>query len=206
MGVIIPRTADQYAEMIKTLLPRGKAWSRDTTLNFQQLWESMAQELQRVDSRAGTDLFNNLDPRTATEMLSDWERICDIPDGVIETTVAPTNAGRQADIVRKLTQQGGAYANLFIAMAAFFGYTITIQEVYPAVAGVCRAGQRCYGSNWLYCFYVNIPQINSTFAVAGTALAGGVIQFWQNLTLQAIIDTIKPAHTYAVFWYGAGGH
>lgn len=62
-----------YARMMLSLLPPGKLWR---TLESSVLFEVLAgcaEELSRVDARAG-DLFNESDPLTTLELLPEYER------------------------------------------------------------------------------------------------------------------------------------
>jgi hypothetical protein len=61
-----------YARMMKALLPPGRLWRLVASILLKVL-EASAEELARVHGRA-EDLLREADPRTATELLPDFER------------------------------------------------------------------------------------------------------------------------------------
>lgn len=65
-------TADAYARMIWGLMPGGRLWRIFGSL-LSKVLLACADELARIDARAG-DLLRESDPRTTTELLSDFER------------------------------------------------------------------------------------------------------------------------------------
>lgn len=87
--------ADAYARMLRQLLPPGPLWDPSTDSLLAKLLRGAADELERVDMRAEI-LEQEADPRTATELLSDFEADLDLaPDGTV--------AERRARVVALLT-------------------------------------------------------------------------------------------------------
>jgi uncharacterized protein YmfQ (DUF2313 family) len=106
-------TAADYVKLINALTPVGPAWSDDTV---RSIW---AQEYARLDARIWT-LFEEADPRTATELLGDWERVLGLPDECMsDETLTLTERRRLA--YAKLTEEGGQSKAYFIALAARYG-------------------------------------------------------------------------------------
>ena len=98
-------TADDYKPTLRSLLPRGKAWNFDLESNFLKLVFSFAVEMARVSNRA-LELITQVDPRTTTELLSDWERVLGLPDtcqGVLPASIEE----RRQDVISRLTMVGG---------------------------------------------------------------------------------------------------
>jgi len=69
-------TAAQYAAALAALLPPGKAWRTNGVLSLLLL--AAGDEMARVDAR-GEDLLREADPRTADEILPDFERVLGLP-------------------------------------------------------------------------------------------------------------------------------
>lgn len=191
----------QYVEFLKHLFPKGDAWNRLVTAQFNSLFESMAEEFVRFDQRVGTDLLNEVDPATTLELLEDWERIVDLPDD-LQTELGATVGERQIDIIRKLSARGGQSRQFFIDLAALFGYTITITEIKPFRCGINTAGERCYQITWLHHWYVNSDSEISRIFKAGSGRAGDRLRDWANTTLENVITDKKPAQSTVFFTYG----
>ena len=118
-------TVHDYAEQLRQLLPPGKAWEFPPEGNFAGLLVGLAEEFARIEGR-GLDLLEEADPRTALELLPDWERVAALPDAC---TGAPDNATeRQAALHQKLTRPGAQNAASYVELAARVGYGIEIVE------------------------------------------------------------------------------
>lgn len=92
----IPPT-ESYVRMMLELLPPGKLWRRLEGSVLYALLFGSADELWRVDSRAA-DLVSEADPRTATELLPDYERELGLDP-------APTTDERRARIIARTVQR-----------------------------------------------------------------------------------------------------
>lgn len=67
---------DDYHQMLCDLLPRGRAWPRDGEDG--QLMYAWSAELFRVEQR-GWQLLEEWDPRTTSELFTDWEHFFELP-------------------------------------------------------------------------------------------------------------------------------
>lgn len=96
--------AADYTEKLKELLPPGKFWTRALTSVAHQLYTALAKSFGRVVDRA-VDLEAEMDPRTTTELIEDWERIAGLPD---PCTTAPTLLEeRRAALTARIISRGG---------------------------------------------------------------------------------------------------
>lgn len=96
--------ARDYVADLEALLPTGGAWPRGEDTVYHQLNAGLAAEFARIDQRAA-DLLEEMDPRTTTELLPDWERVAGLPD---PCTAAPTTLeGRRAALTARLISRGG---------------------------------------------------------------------------------------------------
>jgi len=94
----VGRTYKEYRLLLQSLLPRGRAWSRDENSILTQLLNGFGEELARIDTRS-EDLINEIFPRTSTELLTEHETDYGIPDD--DKAIEPTTAGRRAAIYTK---------------------------------------------------------------------------------------------------------
>ncbi|MDO8706437.1 MAG: DUF2313 domain-containing protein [Sulfuricaulis sp.] len=112
-------TADRYREHLQALLPSGAAWPRDTGAVLTATLDALAQELGRVDTRFA-DLLNEADPRSAYELLADWERSRGLPDPCV--TESLTIDQRRTALVGKVTGLGGQSPAYFLSVLEQLGY------------------------------------------------------------------------------------
>lgn len=193
-------TAADYLEQLKTLLPPGQAFPRESGTTLHSLLDGMSIELARVDSR-GEALPLEANPSTTSEMLSDWERVAGLPDkcsGVLEETLQ----GRKNALLAKLSSTGGQSAAYFIELAGVLGYTVTIETYRPFRAGLSRAGDALTNGDWVFTWLVRTPETSVISFRAGVSAAGERLRTWGNDTLECKINQLKPAHTIALFAYG----
>lgn len=194
------RTADQYKQLLKSLLPPGDAFPRDVGTSLDDLLAALAEEWARVDSRGGTLIVEAL-PSSTSEMLTDWERVAGLPDkcsGTLETTIQ----GRRQALLAKLTSTGGQSKAYFIAVAEALGYDVTIEEFRPFRAGWSVAGDPLTNGDWVFAWRVHAPAVTVIPFRAGQSVAGEALRTWGNDTLECKINQLAPAHTVPIFAYG----
>lgn len=192
-------TAEQYREQLKALLPPGRAISRDPGTTIEKLLHGMADEMARLDAR-GEQLLVEVNPMTTTDLLAEWERVAGLPDkcaGTIEETMQ----GRRAALASKLSGTGGQSKSYFIAVAAALGYTVTITEFTPFLAGHSHAGDPLTNGEWAFAWQVNAPAVSQIFFRAGQSTAGEPLASGDNTLLECKMREIKPAHTTVLFQY-----
>jgi uncharacterized protein YmfQ (DUF2313 family) len=190
---------DQYVEALKNLMPRGAAWPRELATGFHKLFQAMAEEMFRYEGRIGTNLINEADPNTALEMLTDWERLVGIPDGVFGQVVS-VNV-RRGQVVFKLTARGGQSRAYFIELAASLGYDIAITEFRPFVAGRSVAGEPLYNGDWLFTWKITTADSSTDRFLAGRSTAGEPLSSSSRSILEGAILRAAPAHTIVQFEY-----
>jgi uncharacterized protein YmfQ (DUF2313 family) len=180
-------------------MPPGAAWRLESDSVLSAFMLAVAEELARVDGRA-EDLMRELDPRTTTELLPDWERVMGLPDPCV--SAAQTIQERRAAIVAKLTTIGGQSRQFFIGLAAALGYVITITEFNPFLAGHSVAGDALTNGDWQHAWQVGAPETTVRDFRAGQSAAGEALRDWGNEELECAISSRAPAHTIPIFAYG----
>ena len=125
-----------------TLLPQGQAWPEDIPARAGSIsarrGPSPNTGASLADGRAADLLERESDPRSTIELLPDWERNWGLPDPCYAGPL--TIHDRQLALVLRMTMLGGQSRQFFIDVAAFLGYTITITEYAPFMAGVSNCG------------------------------------------------------------------
>jgi uncharacterized protein YmfQ (DUF2313 family) len=147
------RDFNQYARLLKSLLPRGRAWNKEDPI-LSQLLSGKAVELARVDSRVD-DLLRERDTRTTVELITEHEEDFGLAAG------SQSISQRQVSLNTKLKATGSLMPSYYIALAAALGYTITIELYTPAWAGLWTAGQPCGDQQNLFYWTINIHIITS---------------------------------------------
>lgn len=190
-------TPVQYKHQLGRLLPKGKAWEIEPDGELDRLLDGFAVELSRIGIRA-EDLLDELDPRTTYEMLEDWERLLDLPDDC--TSESASIEERRQQIVAKLVMRGNQSIQFYKDLAAALGYIIEIEEYEPFRVGD-RAGDRCYGIEWVHAWAV-ISSLGSIRVFrASQSYAGERLREFGNDVLECIINRAKPSHSVVIFKY-----
>jgi uncharacterized protein YmfQ (DUF2313 family) len=192
-------TAADYLLQLQALLPSGPAWPREDS-PLTRLLTGIAQEAARVDARAG-DLLTEADPRTATELLPDWERVLGLPDDC-NKRVALTVPQRRLLAAQRLTELGGQSASYFIAMAAVLGENgVTVKEFRPmncndtCISAVGSSGDRFFWN-------VNFPRAPTNLAPFNcNDDCNDAMQTYTPSLAECPIRERKPAHTQVIFTY-----
>lgn len=190
---------------VRSLFPRGAAWrlKEESGSNLRNLMNSLAIEACRIEERA-LELIEEVDPRTTTELLTDWERLTGLPDECEPSPENLTINERRARVVQVLTTSGGQNAQFYVDLAASFGITIEVTDVSdqpPFRAGRSRAGDRLTNGNWVYTFIISAPASEATRFRAGLSRAGDRLLDVSNPTLECLINKYKPAHTIALITF-----
>jgi uncharacterized protein YmfQ (DUF2313 family) len=190
-------SASAYLQLLQKLLPSGSAFNREDGTTLAGVLSAFADEFARVDGRVET-LLREADPRTTTELLTDWERIVGLPD-----ECAPqlgSVAERRNAVTLRYSNLGGQAKSYFINLAARLGFTITITEFKPFQAG-SKAGDPLTNEAWRNTFRVNSPAETVRTFKAGSK-AGEPLAEWGNDILECTINRVKPAHTVVQYAYG----
>jgi uncharacterized protein YmfQ (DUF2313 family) len=218
-------TGDDYAEVLADLLPPGVVWPRDAETVLMRTMRGLAEEYARIHER-DCDLLDESYPGSSTEAITDWERICGLPDectGPLETLQE-----RRAAVLSKLASRGGQSKQYYIDGAAILGFDITIREFRPFIAGQGRAGEPCYhqsrgresppfdpvppgtlpdstlsrNRDWWFVWEVtSLEAVKMFYFRAGESQAGDPLARWSNDMLECWILEHKPAHTWVIFRY-----
>lgn len=212
-------TQAAYLAQAKALHPRGLAHVIAVGSTREKLWEAIAKVYGDVDARAG-DVDLEIDPRTASELLADWERVFGLPGPC--APLAKSVNGRRGALWAKITAQGGQTPAYLVEVALAAGYVVTIEEHFRFVVGRGRVGPggtstvagkewtfprgRLWGDvppteDWAFNFTVHAPEQTAFYFRVGESAVGDRLVEWGNDRLECVIEDVKPAHTRAQFAY-----
>ena len=119
------KSAAEYRELLKSLLPKGSAWTRSTSSFLHEVMYGLAGEFSRIDGRS-EDLLVERSTLTTSELISDHETDLGIPDDC--SILAETLDERRQYANAKLIAYGRQNPAYFIELAAALGYSCTITE------------------------------------------------------------------------------
>lgn len=206
-----------YRQTLAGLLPFGHVWRRDQGANLQELLQAYAVELAKFDERA-LAMRAESDPRTALELLEEWERYLGLPSACTGPLV--DLQARRGALVAKLTRQASASLNFFQEFAESLGYLVEVVEFRPfrmgsAGAGdrlsnvqpgfrmgVAGAGDRLENSlGWAFAWAVRSNGGTTSLFRMGASGAGDRLREAGNALLECSFQEVAPAHTQVLFFY-----
>lgn len=188
-----------YLAQLQALLPPGDAWPRDPGATLTRLLDAIAGELAGIGARAA-DLIIEADPRVSGELLTDWERVCGLPDPCAGALGDQPLAGRRERVVQRLTSRGGQSRAFFVRLAAALGYEITITE-FRSFTCQSYCDDSLDPDPWRFVWRVNAPAV-TVQAMSCESGCDEALRTWGNEVLECSIQRFKPAHTHVLFGYG----
>lgn len=172
-----------YAAALRALFPLGRAWNREVDSRTGQVIRAIADELERVDGRAG-DLMAEIDPTTTTELLDEWESELGLPGPCGGVGMGNTDEDRRAAIIAQLLATGRQDEAYYLEILEGFGFTGHIVHEEPFEMGVHGMGDPVGGSEWRHVWRIVTDQI-----------PGDDLQ----KSIECAINRYKPAHTVVLF-------
>jgi len=184
---------------IKNLLPTGIAWNYDEGSNTDLLIKALEHELERSE-HAGVDLFYDVMPNSTTSLLTDWERICGLPNSC--TAFVDFNADeRRENVVAKLNETGGQSRAYYLNIADKLGYPdAEIVEYCPVRIGD-DIDNAIHDESWIFVWDVVNEELKIVDAKIGASVVGDPLRRWGNEALECAISANAPAHTLVRFIY-----
>lgn len=195
-------TASDYLSNLQALLPSGPAWPRESDASLTKMLDGIAQELARIDARCD-DVLNESDPRTAYEMLADWEEAAGLPDACWVLLSGTSVATRRAALLARWTGLGAQNVAYFCDLAARLGYpNATVTEYKPASCiSDCTAPLNTASAGWPYAWRLNLEETRVT-NMDCTGSCTDSLRDWGDDILECVIRKLRPAHTHVIFAYG----
>lgn len=201
-------TADDYAQQLLELLPKGPAWTRRRGSNLWKLFSACAEGLARVHALAA-HLLEELTPSQVVDSLDDWETELGLPEECV-TSPASDAASRRREIFRKVNSLGGSSPAYFEELGSLLGFTVRVEEYFDTAApfkvGTSTVGQALTSGPWLFAWkvVVKVPEGSIQSFTVGNGRAGDPLRWWGLEELECFVERLKPAHTIVVFSYVYG--
>jgi uncharacterized protein YmfQ (DUF2313 family) len=210
------RSADIVLDELLTLSPPGWALPRESGSLWAQFLSVDASGISLAELSAEA-LLAEIDPRTATETLGDYERVLGPDPYGRDSASLDLTTAQQAQLAYARWTAGGNMAPAdYIALAAASGVTITIQEYWVTQCGQAQCGQSLVGAIWgtsasgapgwqpqWFKWLVSLPASLLVRAECGSAVAGeslGKSALVASIVADAILGE-APSHTEPVFLY-----
>ncbi len=191
-------TAADYRRSLMALLPRGLAWPRKLDSMLGRLLAAFADGLARFDVDASA-LERELDPRTAVQLLPDWEEMLGLPDPCV--TEAQSIEQRQRAAYSKLTAEGGASRPFFIGLAADVGYPGAVIETYRPMT----CNDDCNHALWTepdrFSWQINLPSDGGLILMDCNSSCDSSLAVWGYTVIEFRIRQIQPAEFEVIFAY-----
>lgn len=188
---------------LQSLLPPGRAFTREPGSILTRVLSAMAAALLAAQLLL-EDLLDQADPRRATGMLPDWERLLALPDAC--TPVGQQLVDRQRLAYQRLVELGGQSRAYFIELAGLLGESgVTIDEfgtVGFTVASNCNGA--LFSQADRFTWRVNIPRLalNARLMTCNSD-CDSALQEYTPSVIECAFNRRKPAHTTVIFAYQA---
>lgn len=190
-----------YLFLLKSLLPRGRAWQSERGSTISKLLEAIADEFTRVQVRIES-LIKELDPTTTQEMLQDWESLLGIPNECTGPISDLTYQARKKLVYTFYTMTGGTRPEYYVDLINNFGFEIEVREYRNFRAGLSVAGDPLNNGLWRNAFEVRTINAPVFRFSAGQNVAGDPLVVPSNELIKCIIEENKPAHAVAIYTFG----
>jgi len=189
--------AGVLAEVI-SLLPIGRAWVRDRTSDLVRTLKAFADAIGTLEQRVA-ELADEINPATATRLLSSFERVLGPDPCGLDDAGGPL-AVRRLAAWRRWTHKGGQSIAWFVALAAGYGISITVETYRPTVAGD-ELGGPLIMSPEQFVWTVKLSPLWERPAICGDQVCGDYLGEVGLSPIECLIRRWAPAHTIVVFDY-----
>lgn len=194
-------TRAAWLQALLDLLPVGMGISKDPGSNMARLLDGLAALYLAAEIRL-VDLCAQWDPRQASSMLTDWERLLGLPDAC-----APLDQelpDRQKTAFARLTETGGQSRAYFLDLASRLGEpNCTITEFRPLHCNAtCNDAIYSEADAFVWRVHIPRPALNARWATCNSGCSTA-LQTYEPSLIECVMGERKPAHTHVQFAYAA---
>lgn len=143
-------------------------------------------------------LLSECYPDETVQLLPDWESTYGITN---DSSIS--YPARIDNLLAAINARGSLTKDYFITLAAKLGYTVTIEEFLPFMAGWNEAGDEIWIEDIIYVWEVVVSNSNavSYYFEAGISCSGDSLNYFSDAYLEGIFNRLKPAHAAVSFNY-----
>ncbi|EEW6710761.1 DUF2313 domain-containing protein [Escherichia albertii] len=189
------------AELRSFLLRDGYPQGELKVSRISEAIAGAAPSLTRIHQRADA-LMRELDPRTTTELINRWERLCGLPDECIPAGTQ-TLRQRQQRLDAKVNLAGGINEDFYLAQLAALGRPDATITRYDKSTFTCSSActDAVNAPEWRYYWQVNMPAAtNTTWMTCGDP-CDSALRIWGDTVVECVLNKLCPSHTYVIFKY-----
>lgn len=196
------RSVDAILSDLRLLMPRGWAWTsvRYGSRLIGLVLAVFGAAIARVEGLTD-ELGEELNPATSTKLLDRFEAVLGPDPCGLDDLAAPIGT-RRFQAWRRWTWKGGASKAWFIAVAAKYGVTITIETYRPVVCGDELGARPLICSPEQFVWKVGLPLTWERRPILGDQVCGELMGEIGLSPVECLIRRFAPAHTTVVFAYG----
>ena len=176
-----------HSEALKLLTPLalGDAYDKDITIEGAHLDQA---------GLRGDKLVFELFADSTLEVLEAWEQTYATAPFYDDSLLMRHNR-----IVQKMSELGRLDRAYFIQIAEAIGYGIVLEELHPFMPGWSGAGDELGDDDSDWCWRIYYSEGGAYSFRAGASAAGELLSYLYGVTLQEIINNLKPADTFVEF-------
>ena len=146
--------------------------------------------------------MRELDPRTTTELINRWERLCGLPDECIPAGTQ-TLRQRQQRLDAKVNLAGSINENFYLAQLVALGRPDANITRYDKSTFTCSSActDAVNAPEWRYYWQVNMPAAtNTTWMTCGDP-CDSALRIWGDTVVECVLNKLCPWDTYVIFKY-----
>lgn len=195
-------TFASWVSSLQALLPPGEGLTREPGSVLTRVLQALAALFLTAQSRL-EDLLVQADPRHATTMIADWERLLGLPDKC--TPAGQQLTGRRRMAYQRLVELGGQSRQYFIGLATLLGEpNVTITE-FPRFVCTGHCNTPLSGTADQFYWRVNIPRpADNLVQMNCNSACNSALQEYTPSVIECAFNSRKPAHTNVTFAYLEG--
>lgn len=155
-----------WTGVLQQLMPRGRAWSRESTSDLHKLVDSISPRYQRAENNA-QELLNEMRPEATRQLLTEWEEYLGLPECLASNA---TFDARKAAVIEKNYRKGGLAVWQIQKLCEDLGFEVEALEAYPHH---CQRScvSKLYPHRFRYLVLIKVKKIpNGRFTVTDSIL------------------------------------
>jgi uncharacterized protein YmfQ (DUF2313 family) len=199
MTIPAARTPRQVQQQLLSEGPDGWAFSRDLDDYEPALFLPAATELSLIEASA-LSMLPQIDPRTAPNLLPDWERVLG-PDPCQAAYPITDTVTRGLIAFERLTNRGTICAGYFERYALSIGETITIEEFPASVCGMSKCGDSLNPPPGQCDILVTLGSVEVVTAICGISTCGDSLGTFDRSVMECVIRQGVPLYVTPYFSY-----